>query len=73
MAMEGISRRDFSVRFKERIALVGAVLLLTLIVTVTYNDITGTWVERFMIWRPAETEPVAETEPTDETAPATER
>ena len=79
MAMEGISRRDFSVRFKERIALVGAVLLLTLIVTVTYNDITRTWVERFMIWRPAETEPhaetepVAETEPTDETAPATER
>jgi regulator of sigma E protease len=51
MAMEGISRRDFSMRFKERIALVGAVLLLTLIVTVTYNDLTRTWVERLMIWR----------------------
>jgi hypothetical protein len=38
-------------RFKERIALVGAVLLLTLIVTVTYNDLTRTWVERLMIWR----------------------
>ena len=52
MAMEGISRRDFSVRLKERIAVAGAVLLLTLIVTVTYNDLTRfEWIERFMIWR----------------------
>ena len=52
MAMEGISRRDFSVRLKERIAMAGAVLLLTLIVTVTYNDLTRfEWIERLMIWR----------------------
>ena len=52
MAMEGISRRDFSVRFKERIAVVGAILLLTLFVTVTYNDLARyEWIERLMIWR----------------------
>ena len=52
MAMEGVSRRDFSVRIKERIAVAGAVLLLTLIVTVTYNDLTRfEWIERLMIWR----------------------
>ena len=52
MAMEGVSRRDFSVRLKERIALAGFVLLMTLIVTVTYNDLARyPWIERFMIWR----------------------
>ena len=52
MAMEGISRRDFSARFKERVALVGAMLLLTLIVTVTYSDLARyEWIERLMIWR----------------------
>ena len=52
MAMEGGSRRDFSVRLKERIALAGFVLLMTLIVTVTYNDLARfSWIERLMIWR----------------------
>ena len=52
MAMEGVSRRDFSVRLKERIAVAGAVLLLTVIVTVTYNDLARVeWIERLMIWR----------------------
>ena len=52
MAMEGVSRRDFSVRLKERIALAGFVLLMTLIVTVTYNDLARyPWIERLMIWR----------------------
>ena len=52
MAMEGVSRRDFSVRLKERIALAGFVLLMTLIVTVTYNDLARfSWIERLMIWR----------------------
>lgn len=52
MAMEGVSRRDFSVRLKERIALVGFVLLMTLIVMVTYNDLARfSWIERLMIWR----------------------
>ena len=52
MAMEGISRRDFSVRLKERIAVVGLVLIVTLFVTVTYNDLARfEWIERLMIWR----------------------
>ena len=52
MAMEWVSRRDFSVRLKERIAVAGAVLLLTVIVTVTYNDLARVeWIERLMIWR----------------------
>ena len=52
MAMEGISRRDFSVRLKERMFLVGFVLLMTLMVTVIYNDLTRVaWIERLMIWR----------------------
>ena len=52
MAMEGISRRDFSMRLKERIAVVGLVLILTLFVTVTYNDLARfEWIEKLMIWR----------------------
>ena len=52
MAMEGISRRDFSVRLKERLFLVGFILLMTLMVTVIYNDLTRVaWIERLMIWR----------------------
>ena len=52
MAMEGVSRRDFSVQMKERMQLVGLVLILTLFVTVTYNDLTRfEWIERLMIWR----------------------
>ena len=52
MAMEGISRRNFSVRLKERMFLVGFVLIVTLMVTVIYNDLTRVeWIERFMIWR----------------------
>ncbi len=52
MAMEGISRRDFSVRLKERVLLVGVVVLMTLMVTVIYNDLTRVeWIERLMIWR----------------------
>ncbi len=52
IAMEGISRRDFSVRLKERMVFVGFALLLTLMVTVIYNDLTRVeWIERLMIWR----------------------
>jgi len=52
MAMEGISRRDFSVRLKERMLLAGLVVLMTLMVTVIYNDLTRVaWIERLMIWR----------------------
>jgi regulator of sigma E protease len=52
MALEGVSRRDFSMRMKERMLLVGFVLLMMLMVTVVYNDLTRiAWIERFMPWR----------------------
>ncbi len=52
MAMEGIARRDFSVQLKERMVFVGFVLLMTLMVTVIYNDLTRVaWIEQLMIWR----------------------
>ena len=52
MAMEGVSRRDFSVKLKEKMLLVGFALLMTLMVTVIYNDLTRVaWIERLMIWR----------------------
>ena len=52
LAMEGISHRDFSVRLKERMVFVGFALLMTLMVTVIYNDLARiAWIERLMIWR----------------------
>ena len=52
MALEGVSRRDFSTQAKERMLLVGFVMLMTLMVTVIYNDLTRiAWIERFMPWR----------------------
>ena len=52
LAIEGVSRRDFSMRAKERMLLVGFVALMMLMVTVIYNDLTRiAWIERFMPWR----------------------
>ena len=52
MALEGVSRRDFSTQAKERMLLVGFVMLMTLMVTVIYNDLTRvSWIERLMLWR----------------------
>ena len=52
MALEGVSRHDFSIQAKERMLLVGFVMLMTLMVTVMYNDLTRVaWIERFMLWR----------------------
>jgi regulator of sigma E protease len=52
LALEGLSRRDFSMKVKEKMLLVGFALLLTLMVTVIYNDLTRiTWIERLMPWR----------------------
>jgi regulator of sigma E protease len=39
LILEGVARRDMSSRAKERIAMVGAALILALMVTVIYNDI----------------------------------
>jgi regulator of sigma E protease len=52
LALEGLSRRDFSMKVKEKMLLVGFVLLLTLMVTVIYNDLTRVeWIEKLMPWR----------------------
>jgi regulator of sigma E protease len=52
MALEGIARRDFSVRVKEKMLLAGFVVLMLLMVTVIYNDLTRiSWFERLMPWR----------------------
>ncbi len=52
LALEGISRRDFSIKVKEKMLLVGFVLLLTLMVTVIYNDLMRVqWIERLVPWR----------------------
>jgi len=52
MALEGLARRDFSVRAKEKVLLAGFVLILMLMVTVIYNDLTRiAWIERLMPWR----------------------
>ena len=39
LAVEGVTRRDLSVRVKERILLAGAALIVLLMVTVIYNDV----------------------------------
>jgi regulator of sigma E protease len=52
LALEGLSRRDFSMKVKEKMLFAGFVLLLTLMVTVIYNDLTRVqWIERLMPWR----------------------
>ena len=52
MALEGVARRDFSIRVKEKMLLAGFVMLMMLMVTVIYNDLTRiSWIERFMPWR----------------------
>jgi regulator of sigma E protease len=52
MAMEGVARRDFSMRVKEKMLLAGFLVLMMLMVTAIYNDLTRiTWIERLMPWR----------------------
>ena len=52
LLLEGIARRDFSMRVKERMLVAGFVLLMVLMVTVIYNDLTRVrWVENLMFWR----------------------
>ena len=52
LLLEGIARRDFSIRIKERMLIGGFVLLMLLMVTVIYNDLTRVqWVENLMFWR----------------------
>ena len=52
VALEGAARRDLSVRVKEKMLLAGFVVLMMLMVTVIYNDLTRiTWLEALMPWR----------------------
>ena len=52
LALEGLARRDFSMKVKEKMLLGGFVLLVTLMVTVIYNDLTRVeWIEKLMPWR----------------------
>jgi regulator of sigma E protease len=52
LALEGISRRDFSIQVKEKMLLVGFALLVLLMVTVIYNDLARiSWIQRAMPWR----------------------
>lgn len=52
LALEGLARRDFSMRVKEKILIAGFAVILMLMVTVIYNDLTRVeWIERFMFWR----------------------
>ena len=52
MALEGIARRDFSVKVKEKMLIAGFVALMMLMAAVIYNDLTRiSWIERLMPWR----------------------
>jgi regulator of sigma E protease len=52
LALEGLSRRDFSMKVKEKMLIAGFVVLLMLMVTVIYNDLTRIqWIQRLMPWR----------------------
>jgi len=52
MALEGLARRDFSQAVKEKMLMAGFAVILMLMVTVIYNDLTRiSWIERFMPWR----------------------
>ena len=52
IALEGLARRDFSARVKEKMVMAGLVLLMMLMVTVIYNDLTRiSWIERLIPWR----------------------
>jgi regulator of sigma E protease len=52
MMLEGLARRDFSLRVKERLLMAGFVLVMTLMVTVIYNDLMRIdWIENLVPWR----------------------
>ena len=52
MGLEGLARRDFSMRVKEKMFLAGFAVLLMLMVTVIYNDLTRIQLfQRMMPWR----------------------
>jgi regulator of sigma E protease len=49
LALEGLSRRDFSIKVKKKMLLAGLVMLLMLTATAIYNDLSRLqWVERLL-------------------------
>jgi regulator of sigma E protease len=51
MTLEGLAGRDFSLRVKEKMLLAGFVVLMTLMVTVIYNDLMRiSWIGRLVPW-----------------------
>jgi regulator of sigma E protease len=51
LALEGLARRAFSTRVKESLLLAGFAVLMVLMVTVIYNDLTrSASVRKFMFW-----------------------
>ena len=52
LGLEGLARRDFSLRVKERLLMAGFVLVMTLMVTVIYNDLMRIeWIGKLVPWR----------------------
>jgi regulator of sigma E protease len=52
LLLEGVARRDFSMQVKEKMLLAGFVVLMMLMVTVIYHDLTRiSWIEGLMPWR----------------------
>jgi regulator of sigma E protease len=52
LALEGLARRDFSMKVKEKMLLGGFVVLLMLMTTVIYNDLMRIqWIEKLVPWR----------------------
>jgi regulator of sigma E protease len=58
MALEGLARRDFSVKVKEKVLLAGFVVLMMLMVTVFYNDLSRIGVFDRLIPRTSTSQPV---------------
>ncbi len=51
MALEGVARRDFSIRMKERLLMAGFLVIMALMVTVIYNDLMRIdWIGRLVPW-----------------------
>ena len=52
MALEGLARRDFSIKVKEKLLLGGFFVLMVLMATVIYNDLARiSWIGRLMPWK----------------------
>ena len=52
LALEGLARRDFSMRVKEKMLMAGFALLLMLMATVIYNDLMRVqWIAKLIPWR----------------------